>query len=130
MIICIYTTTTICRAFNFRDAASLRLLGFDAASLRLAGFSDIAVVTAGSTAAELTDAHFSTEQLRQAGLPDHALRAVGYQTEQQVCYLIITAFAGLSFMILFIMIIVITTTINLYIQYILNIYYICNIIIL
>lgn len=74
----------MCRTINFRDAASLRLLGFDAASLRLAGFSDIAVVTAGYTAAELRDANFSTEQLRQAGLSDSALRVVGYHTEQQV----------------------------------------------
>lgn len=72
------------RVTNFRDASSLRLLGFDAASLRLAGFSDISIVTAGYTAAELRDANFSTEQLRQAGLTDSALRVVGFQTEQQV----------------------------------------------
>lgn len=78
---------------NFRDASSLRLLGFDAASLRLAGFSDIAVVTAGYTAAELRDANFSTEQLRQAGLSDSALRVVGYQTEQQVESAVLREFA-------------------------------------
>lgn len=69
---------------NFRDAASLRLLGFDAHSLRLAGFSDISIVTAGYTATELRNANFSTEQLRAAGLNESALRVVGYQVEQQV----------------------------------------------
>jgi hypothetical protein len=69
--------------FNFRDASTLRLMGFDAATLRLAGFSDIAVLTSGYTAAELRTANFSTEQLRRAGLSDSALRVVGFQAEQQ-----------------------------------------------
>jgi hypothetical protein len=72
-----------CSMFNFRDASTLRLMGFDAATLRLAGFSDIAVLTSGYTAAELRTANFSTEQLRRAGLSDSALRVVGFQAEQQ-----------------------------------------------
>lgn len=73
---------------DFRDANSMRLLGFGAHALRLAGFSDIDVLTAGYTAAELRDASFTAEELREAGLAESTLRVVGFQLEQQVRWLL------------------------------------------
>lgn len=80
---------TICNSgtidrIDFRDANSMRLLGFDAHALRLAGFSDIDVLTAGYTASELRDASFTAEELREVGLAESTLRVVGFQLEQQV----------------------------------------------
>ncbi|RYG69996.1 hypothetical protein EON64_01350 [archaeon] len=51
---------------NFRDANSLRLLGFDPQTLRVAGFSTVDILTAGYTAEQLKMAGFDAQSLQEA----------------------------------------------------------------
>jgi hypothetical protein len=69
---------------DFRNANTMRLLGFDAKSLQLAGFSTIDILTAGFTAEQLKSTGFGIEMIRAIPYFDHYFtRAIGYQLETQ-----------------------------------------------
>lgn len=74
---------------DFRNANTLRMLGFDAKSLQLAGFSTIDILTAGYNAEQLREAGFGIDIIRAIPQFDnYLLKAIGYQLETQGNHLV------------------------------------------